>query len=51
MPEAPQPPMQEELQQEQTEAAIEVPPSIPPVNSPFVCSSDLAIAHSEAGSV
>ena len=43
--------MQEELQQEQTKAAIEVPPSIPLVNSPFVRSSDQAIAHSEAGSV
>lgn len=48
--EAPQPPIQEELQQKQIEATIKVPLSTPPITSPFVPSSDLAIVQSEAGS-
>lgn len=51
IPKAPQLPMQEELQKELTEAAIEVLPSILPVHSPFVLSSNPAVVQSVAGSV
>ena len=47
MPEAAQLPIQKELQQKQIEAAIE----IPPVDSSFVPSSDLATVQSVPESV
>lgn len=51
VPEAPQLSLHEELKQEHTEAAIEVPHSIPLVNFSSILSLDPAIVHNVFGSV
>ena len=51
MPKAPQLPVHEELQQEHAEAVIEVPPSIPPVNSSSILSLDPTIVQNVSRSV